>query len=629
MRVSVCQFDGVATMRVLPLAAGQVVAAARAGGGGEFEIWTERGEVDEVAGRVRGDVVGFSCYTWNLRYSLEVGRRLGRFGRAGGGGMVVLGGPSVPRRAARVEGFLREHPWVDVLVLGEGEVAFREIVRGRDLDGIPGVAFRAGGRVVVNPRARIREFEGLGSPYLDGTFDGMWGEGFQAAVLESNRGCPFSCTFCDWGQAVASRVHELPLERVRAEIEWIGRRAIPYVYLIDANFGIRPRDPEIVRALGEVRRATGAPAYCYFHLTKNATTRNLATVEVLREYGVGCQVALSMQDFDPSVLRAIKRHNIKLEASLELRQACSERGIPTHNELLLGLPEQTYESFRSSVVKALSPYPDDGWFLYLCRLLENAEMAEQVEEFGIRTRSCVVGSANHARVDGHVAEREDIIVGTRAMPPAEWRRAYRLGNLLAAFHTLRWMHLVLHWIAFDHDEDVAGWVEAVLDAMEQAEPDSALGALDSVLDGYVRSIRSGGALVLPLPGAESHVWTVGEALLSCALQRRDDFFREVEACTIAWRPGLPLVSEVLEYQRLLTPGLDRVDAELVVLEHDWPAWDAGRGGRLALPQRRVRLGYVPPHHAREADGWVGFLRTHVQQAYSKMVGNGGILRALG
>ena len=81
----------------------------------------------------------------------------------------------------------------------------------------------------------------IGSPYLDGTFDALVARGeigpITTAVLETNRGCPFACTFCDRGQATQSRVHELPGERVTHELTWLAERGVPYLYLVDANFG--------------------------------------------------------------------------------------------------------------------------------------------------------------------------------------------------------------------------------------------------------------------------------------------------------------------------------------------------------------------------------------------------------
>ena len=142
------------------------------------------------------------------------------------------------------------------------------------------------------PRLAGAAFAGVGSPYLDGTFDDMVAAGeiapIGAAVVETNRGCPFACTFCDWGQATQARIHELPGERVTGELTWLAERGVAYLYIVDANFGIRRRDVEITRAIGELARAHGAPRFVFFHLTKNATASTCSSGSAGRSSRAAC-----------------------------------------------------------------------------------------------------------------------------------------------------------------------------------------------------------------------------------------------------------------------------------------------------------------------------------------------------
>src|SRR5262249_54598380 len=165
--------------------------------------------------------------------------------------------------------------------------------------------------------------------------------------------------------------------------------------------------------------------FVFFHLTKNATAKNLRTVEMLREHGVATQVALSMQDFDAGVLLAIKRDNIHPAAALDLRERCHAQGIPTMNELMLGLPEQTAASVRRSVSAAIPPFPNDSFFLYPTRVLDNAELAEPWyrARYGIETREVPTHPAEPAD-DPFVVEHEELVVATSALPVEEWRHAH-------------------------------------------------------------------------------------------------------------------------------------------------------------------------------------------------------------
>jgi radical SAM superfamily enzyme YgiQ (UPF0313 family) len=533
----------------------------------------------------------------------------------------------VPRRPERAAAFLAEHTYVDALVLGEGEIPFRALLASLlgdgALQGVPSLVFRSADGTVVatEPAPRLRDYAGLGSPYLDGTFDALLAHdrarsepehSVRAAVIETNRGCPFTCTFCDWGQAVHTRVHELPLERVHAELEWIARHGLPFVYIADANFGIRPRDRGIVQHLGELRRVHEAPLFCYFHLTKNATERNLATVAALHAAGVGCQVVISMQDTDERVLAAVRRSNITPERALALRRACNDQGIPTLNELLLGLPGQTLASLRTTLTGAVSPYPGDSFFIYPVRVLENAELGSPDERarHGLVTRAVVTSGS-----DDVVDESEDVVVATATLPPADWRRAWRFAQLLSAIYNLRVLHLLVHHIRFTRGEDLAAFVDHMLDELELARTGSAFASLHDALERQVRAIESGSGLTLTVPGYGPVRRTADDALALTALERGDAFWSEVRAMTDRWRPLDAERAELLEYQRFVTTGRGDEPAERT-FERDWPAWDAARGHVSCGPMHHpTRVRRLPPRFSIAdpvifAAGWL-------HAAYSK------------
>lgn len=562
MRVVVHQFDGVATLQALPLAAGLLVASARRdpllASRVTLDVASARVAPDAAAERSTGaDVLAFSTYVWNERYSLEVARRArasfpGRF--------VLFGGPSIPREGRRAARYLREHPFIDALAFGEGELVFREVLGaldgGQSLDDVPGLALQRRehpeGAVLTAPRTRIADFEPTGSPYLDGTFDGLLAAGARpdAAIVETNRGCPFACTFCDWGQAIQTRVRELPRERLDQELDWIAEQEIPYLYIVDANYGIRKRDLSIVQGIGERRLRAGNPRYVFFHLTKNAHERHLALVQTLKNAGIGTHLALSAQDFEPRVLAAVKRDNIRLDRALDLRRACHEAGIPTFNELILGLPEQTYASFARSMVRAVTPYPLDAFNLYLARLLENAEMAEDGyrERHGIESRWLKIASFHHERPE-HVQELEEVVVATRALPIEDWKRAYAFGYFLAALHNLRLLDVVLQVVWRSNSIDPQGFVERLLAHLQARGSE-----LAGVLARHAAAVVGGEAMVLPHPATGEHLWPVEDALLLSVMLDREGFFSAVEELVLRDHPDDGSLHAALSHQRLITPG---------------------------------------------------------------------------
>jgi radical SAM superfamily enzyme YgiQ (UPF0313 family) len=584
LRIAIAQFDGATVLRVPPLAAGLLASTIRAApdlGDVAVQVYAARRPLDDVARSLaEADLVGVSLYTWNARYALEVARRAKALRPDL---VVVAGGPSVPRRPLERDEFLSANSWIDALVLGEGELALTDIVRamraGSPLGAIAGV-------IPARPRLAGDEFAAIGSPYLDGTFDELAARGeiapISAAVLETNRGCPFACSFCDWGQATQSKVLELPLARIERELAWMADRGISYLYLIDANFGIRRRDADITTAIGRLSRERGAPRFVFFHLTKNATEKNLRTIEILREHGVGTQVALSMQDFDPEVLLAIRRDNIPPVHALALRRRCHEQGMSTTNELMLGLPAQTAASIRRSIVAALTPFPGDTFFLYATRVLENTELAEPDyrARYGIETRDVPQWPSDPSD-KLHVVEHEKLVVATASLPSDEWRSAYTFGCALSALWNQRLLQTTLHVLQFALSADAASYVDALL-----ASDRPRLSAIRAELDRFARAILDAEGSTLPIAGWGDWRREPAEAVCARVFDDAAAFYADAaeEAARLVGAERATLIREAVAWDALRTPSIVAAPST-ARFQHDWLDYEARMG---ASPQPTAR-----------------------------------------
>ena len=190
------------------------------------------------------DIVAFSAYQWNFRMSIEVARRVKKQYPEK---LVIFGGPQVPDHA---EDFFKEYPFVDVVVHGEGEQVFLSLVESypeNNWEDIPGISYiSSNGEFKTSPKGpRMKDLSQIPSPYLEGTFkplmkanpDENW-----ITMWETNRGCPFSCTFCDWGSLINAKVYPFDMERCLRELDWFSEHKIGYIFCCDANFGILARD---------------------------------------------------------------------------------------------------------------------------------------------------------------------------------------------------------------------------------------------------------------------------------------------------------------------------------------------------------------------------------------------------
>src|SRR5262249_56757190 len=140
-------------------------------------------------------VAAFSTYVWNWEMSVATAREIKQqYPRC----LIVFGGPQVPD-PERLDNFFESFPFIDIAVHGEGEVTFSEILtthaQGGNYLSINGLSCKDG---TTPPRTRTPDLNVFPSPYLTGIFEDLFELPFSyQTVWETNRGCPYGCTFCD------------------------------------------------------------------------------------------------------------------------------------------------------------------------------------------------------------------------------------------------------------------------------------------------------------------------------------------------------------------------------------------------------------------------------------------------
>jgi hypothetical protein len=280
---------------------------------------------------------------------------------------------------------MAEHPHIDIAVRGEGEGTVAELLErihnvhsdddwDEALAQVRGITFRGGrrGALVRTPeRPRLKDLSAVPSPFLDGTFDG---EPWISAVIETNRGCPYGCTFCDWGSATLQKIHVFSLDRVKEEIEWAGRRRLPGIYIADANFGIFERDVEIAEHVIRTKEKYGYPRELICLFAKSSTERVTEIARQLIRTRLLDAGRISIQSTDHDTLHAIRRSNIKTSRYIDLRRVYASERLPIATELIMALPQQTFESFKNDLQFCF----DQRTYVSLirCIVLPNSPMAE-------------------------------------------------------------------------------------------------------------------------------------------------------------------------------------------------------------------------------------------------------------
>ena len=268
-------------------------------------------------------VAAFSVSMWNEQLCLRVAKEVkARWPEC----LIIFGGPHPPFHPA--DYFVR-HPFIDVTVRGEGEGALRDIlerrVESQNFEGIPGISWREPKtyRCIHNEAERPlpQDLDVFPSPYLSGLFDSLVNEpgGWQyQAIIETNRGCPFRCTYCFWGQGGLSRKYRFhSLERIRAEIKWVARNRILYLFNADSNFGIHTRDYEIAQFLVKTKEKYGFPEKFRSCYAKNSSNNIYRIAKLIQGYQMEKGITLSLQSNCAEALKNVRRQNIKIESFKE------------------------------------------------------------------------------------------------------------------------------------------------------------------------------------------------------------------------------------------------------------------------------------------------------------------------
>jgi len=404
---------------------------------GEF-IWRRDNIEDAVNLLKDSGVVGFSTYVWNRSYNNVLARELKK---ANPDILIVFGGPEPPIEKPK---FFEMYPYIDLCVKQEGEISFKRILEEKSSNGdflnIPGLLVnRSGSTMDTGQSERINELDVIPSPYLIGVFDDLmkrfpdvrWN-----ATLETNRGCPYACTFCDWGSLTYNKVKKFELERVFAELEWIGKNKCDFVSITDANFGIFPeRDDHIADKLIAVQKEYDNPKAYTISWAKNQKREIVEIVKkLINEGGAKIGLNLSVQTLDENVLDIIKRKNLEMNKIEEVFDMCEANNIPLYTELILGLTGESLETWKKNFYRLYKAGNHTGITIYQAQLLENAEMnLLQRRLYKIEGRvvyDYLVGTYNEAELK----EGVEVITSTKDLPPKEMLAAQVFSWFMNTFH---------------------------------------------------------------------------------------------------------------------------------------------------------------------------------------------------
>ncbi len=351
----------------IPLNIGYIGAYAKKAHGDKIEVSLFK-YAEKVIKAIKNDppdILALSNYSWNSLLSEKVAQIAKSVNPKV---VTVQGGPNFPHASDLQLEFLKKRPSTNFHVMFEGEASFSNIVdrvlkdrnNEQELFDEP-----INGSVFIHPnkekglikgtksQERIKVLDDIPSPYLNGMLDDFF-DGRLSPFIETNRGCPFKCSFCHTGNDYFQKVHMFSMERIRAEFEYMAVRASEQkntiLHLADVNFGMYPRDREVAQIIVEMREKYNWPTSICGSTGKNNKER---IIDITSVFGDSFEVSMATQSMDGQVLENVRRSNIQLDHFREINKHLKKVGRATSGDIIIGLPGESKESFIKGALDLL------------------------------------------------------------------------------------------------------------------------------------------------------------------------------------------------------------------------------------------------------------------------------------
>ncbi len=388
------------------------------------------------------DVIGISQYSWNSQLNLYFASLAKKNNP---NCLVVAGGPNLESSPKARAEYLRTNGFVDLAVAYDGEIPMLNIVK-RYLAGEDATELRRNppaGVFSVNPDTleytmsnalapRIDSINIFGAVYASGLLDKFLTAGYHP-LLETVRGCPFTCAYCHASDSYNSKVMFLDPEIFKKEMEYIGKRLSGksdiLLFFSNSNMGLYNEDMEMARIVQDVQKRHNWPKY--INLSTGKDPQKLLEMLSIVDFEPG----IAIQTFTPEVLKNICRRNISLEDYTNFqKKVLYQRGDTTATELILNLPGETKETFLKTLSQVINSGVQTIVVFTLMKLAGTPLATEEnSKKFQYLTRHRVVPS-QFSEIDGKkILDTEEVIVGTKDMPYKDYLDLRGVCFIIAAF----------------------------------------------------------------------------------------------------------------------------------------------------------------------------------------------------
>lgn len=520
-------------------------------------------------------MVLFSCSVWNMEYNKAVAEKIkSAYPQC----YTVFGGHNISPDGRDLE----KYPFVDFLTHRFGEEPTEGILEslalGKKLCDVANISLRDEKGSVITTKYEPQTGCDYPSPYLTGVFDEILKDNIKfSGLFESNRGCPNSCSFCDWS-SLKSKVRLFPMERVIAEINWFVEHKIEYIYCTDGNFCLFDRDAEIADYIVECKEKYGYPQIFKAFFTKNRFNFVFDVSTKFFTSGLDKAKTISFQSMNPEVLKNVGRKNISTEKFRELMKNYNELNIATFSELILGLPGETYASFCDGVRDLIENGQHFAINIYPCELLPNAEMGQKAyqEKFGIKSTRVPFKliHSNSSHSEKEITEYSEYITSTSAMSKEEWARALLFASYVQGLHNLGLLRAVAIFLRHEHNVNYDKFYNDLISYSEKNE-ETLLGKIYKKISTLCTGVIKGAnGLVSNCEGLGDMWWGFDELVFLEFYKKLELFYKEVKDFVLSEYTANEATDALFSYQQDIIKKIGK-DKLIISNEYDFYSYFSG------------------------------------------------------
>lgn len=532
------------------------------------KIIYSRKPVDEVVSSLDNPfMVLFSCSVWNMEYNKTLAAKIKR---SFPGCYIVFGGHNISPDGKTME----DLSYVDFLTHRFGEEPTEGILlnlaEGKPFDETANISFRTPDGKVITTHYESQTGTDYPSPYLEGVFDEILKDDISfSGLFESNRGCPNSCSFCDWS-SLKDKVRLFPIERVYAEIDWFVKNKIEYIYCTDGNFCLFDRDADIADYVVSCKEKYGYPQIFKAFFTKNRFNFVFDVSTRFFNSGLDKAKTISFQSLNPVVLKNIGRRNISTDMFRDLMKKYDELNISTFSELILGLPGETYTSFCQGVNTLIENGQHYAINIYPCEILPNAEMGKKSyqEKFSIKSTKVpfrLIHSDSKENIN-EITEYSEYITATDTMNEKEWARALLFSSYVQALHNLGLLRFIAIYVKQEKNTSYDKFYNDLITYSEN-QNNTLLGSIYKKVNNLCEGVIKGSnELVCECDGTGNILWGFDELIYLEFYKQLDTFYKEIMSFIRSVYGKSKITQALVDYQH---KTVKKIGCTNVTIESDY------------------------------------------------------------